>query len=169
MAVTIRQIREADIPAFHRVLDAVAREKRYLATMRAPSLDKTRKFVEGNIARGCAQYVAEVDGELVGWADILPGNRDSTQHMGGLGMGIVDGHRRRGIGRQLLQAAIDHCWRQGLVRIELEVFTNNAPAIGLYEALGFQYEGRLRKARLLDGEYRDVFHMALLHPDIDDG
>ena len=26
---------------------------------------------------------------------------------------------------------------------------------------------RLRKARLVDGEYRDVLHMALLHPDLD--
>ena len=54
----------------------------------------------------------------------------------------------------------------GLVRIELEVFVDNARAIALYEKRGFRYEGRLRKARLIDGDYRDVFHMALLHPTV---
>jgi RimJ/RimL family protein N-acetyltransferase len=166
-AVNLRLIREDDIPAFHRLLDSVAREKKYLASVEAPPIERMREFVLGNIREGYAQYVAECDGELVGWADIVPGQRTSTQHMGGLGMGVADGFRGRGIGRMLLSRAIEHCWEMGLKRIELEVFVNNARAITLYEHMGFQHEGRLRKARLIDGEYQDVLHMALLHPDFE--
>jgi RimJ/RimL family protein N-acetyltransferase len=150
------------------VLDAVASEKKYLAMVKAPPLARVRDFVLENIRVNHAQYVAEVDGRLVGWADVSPGERDSTRHMGRIGMGIVDGYRGQGIGRRLLEAVIEHCWRVGLVRIELEVFVDNARAIALYEKLGFLYEGRLRKARLIDGEYRDVFHMALLHASVAD-
>ena len=164
---SIRLIEESDIPAFHALLDSVAREKKYLAMERAPTIERTREFVLGNIRRGYAQYVAEVDGDLIGWADILPGQRDSTRHMGGLGMGVADGFRGQGIGRALLSRAIEHCWEMGLKRIELEVYVQNTRAIILYERMGFVLEGRLRKARLMDGEYRDVLHMAILHPDLD--
>ena len=163
MSVEIRLIRESDVEGFWSALDAVASEKRYLATTRAPPLAEARDFIVDNIRNNHAKYVAEADGQIIGWADAIPGRRDSTRHMAGVGMGVVEAWRGRGIGRRLLEAVIDHCWRARLVRIELEVFTDNTQAIALYESLGFEYEGRLRKARLIDGEYRDVFHMALLH------
>ena len=168
MTVQVRLIRESDIEGFWAVLDAVASEKKYLATLKAPPLEQVREFITGNIRDNHAQFIAESDGRVVGWADAIPGARDSTRHMAGVGMGVLEAYRGQGIGRRLLEALIEHCWRTRLVRIELEVFVDNAPAIGLYEKLGFQYEGRLRKARLIDGEYRDVFHMALLHPSIDE-
>lgn len=165
---TIRPIRESDIEDFWSILDAVASEKKYLAMVKAPPPARVRDFVLENIRGNHVQYVAEVGGQLVGWADVFRGERDSTRHTGRVGMGIIDGYRGRGIGRRMLEAVIEHCWRVGLLRIELEVFVDNAPAIALYEKLGFRYEGRLRKARLIDGEYRDVFHMALLHASIAD-
>lgn len=166
-AAAIRLIREEDIPAFHQLLDSIAREKKYLAMVQAPPIDRTREFVLGNIRMGHAQYVAERDGELLGWVDVTPGQRDSTRHSGALGMGVAAGSRGQGIGRRLLATAIAHCWDMGLRRIELEVFVTNARAIALYEKLGFRLEGRLRSARLIDGAYQDVLHMALLHPDLE--
>jgi RimJ/RimL family protein N-acetyltransferase len=166
VTASVRFIRETDADAFRAVLDAVASERKYLATIKAPPLERVREFIRDNVSNNHAQYVAEVDGRLVGWADALPAGRDSTRHMASVGMGIIAGFRGQGIGRRLLEAVIEHCWRAGLMRIELEVFVDNAPAIALYEKLGFQYEGRLRKARLIDGDYKDVFHMALLHPSI---
>ena len=41
--VTIRLIREEDIPDFHRLLDSIAREKKYLAMVQAPPIDRTRE------------------------------------------------------------------------------------------------------------------------------
>ena len=83
-------------------------------------------------------------------------------------MGVASAYRGQGVGSRLLAAAIEHSWTAGFKRIELEVFVTNARAIALYEKLGFLLEGRLRKARLIDGAYHDVFHMALLHPDLED-
>jgi RimJ/RimL family protein N-acetyltransferase len=166
MTVQVRPIRETDIEGFRAVLDAVASEKKYLATVRAPPLKQVREFVVGNIRGNNAMYVAETEGEIVGWADAVRGTRDSTRHTASVGMGIIEAYRGQGIGRRLLERVIEHCWRARLVRIELEVLVDNARAIALYEKLGFHYEGRLRKARLICGEYKDVFHMALLHPSL---
>lgn len=49
----------------------------------------------------------------------------------------------------------------GLERVELEVFASNAPAIALYEKMGFVTEGVKKRARKLDGLYDDVVQMAL--------
>jgi putative acetyltransferase len=50
----------------------------------------------------------------------------------------------------------------GLRRIELTVFTDNAPAIALYRRFGFVEEGRSRGYAMRDGVLADVLHMARL-------
>lgn len=52
--------------------------------------------------------------------------------------------------------------RQGLIRIELEVFASNAPAIALFQGAGFAREGVKRKARYLDGVFSEIECMALI-------
>ena len=49
MPVDIVPIEEGHIEGFHRTLDFVARERRYLAFLEAPPLESTRAFVLGNI------------------------------------------------------------------------------------------------------------------------
>jgi putative acetyltransferase len=53
----------------------------------------------------------------------------------------------------------------GVLRIELTVYTDNAPAIALYRKFGFVVEGCHRGYALRDGRYVDAFAMARLHPD----
>ena len=49
-----------------------------------------------------------------------------------------------------------------LTRLELTVFTDNAPAIRLYKRTGFKVEGTLKKYAYRDGQYVDAFAMARL-------
>lgn len=50
---------------------------------------------------------------------------------------VEDAARSSGIGRALVEAAIERARVRGCVRIELDVDDTNAPARGLYESLGF--------------------------------
>lgn len=52
--------------------------------------------------------------------------------------------RRQGIGRALLQGALEYARARGVVRIFLEVAEGNAAALGLYAAFGFVSMGRRR-------------------------
>jgi hypothetical protein len=54
----IAPIKRADVAAFHAVVDVVAREKNYLASLKAPPLKQTRKFVLENLKKGNPQFVA---------------------------------------------------------------------------------------------------------------
>ena len=54
---------------------------------------------------------------------------------------------------------------EGLTRLALTVAADNARAIGLYEAVGFELEGRHRDAvRLADGFRDELAYAKLLAP-----
>ena len=71
--------------------------------------------------------------------------------------------RWRGIGRKLLDRTMAAARKLGLTRIDLAVFSGNAPAMALYKQCGFQLEGCLRDAVLIDGEYRDILLMGVIY------
>jgi ribosomal protein S18 acetylase RimI-like enzyme len=79
-----------------------------------------------------------------------------------LGIALLPEARGQGLGARLLQAAIDRSWARGLTRIALHVRADNLNAKALYERLGFEHEGIVRRASLIDGVYHDAHAMALL-------
>jgi len=158
--IAVRSIAPDDVPSFHRCLDAVARERRFLAMLEAPPLEEVREFVISGRRRGVVQFVTTFDGEVIGWCDISPVPFDGFRHCGALGMGVLPLHRRRGVGRRLLEATLREAERCGITRVQLEVFASNRAAISLYEAFGFECEGRKRRARELDGLAEDLVCMA---------
>ncbi|MEM8665314.1 MAG: GNAT family N-acetyltransferase, partial [Pseudomonadota bacterium] len=129
-------------------------------TLRPPfqSVAATRRFLE-RIGENSVSIVAIIDGELVGSAGLqrFAGRR---AHAAGVGIGVHDNFTGRGIGTALLGALIDSAdnWL-GLTRIELSVFTDNAPAIRLYEKAGFVREGIHRGYALRHGRYVDALAM----------
>jgi len=153
---------EEHIVDLHAVVDSVARERKYLAMLKAFSLEETAEFVRSRIRAKNPHFVALVDGRVVGWCDITPMPRETQAHGGVLGMGILDGHRGGGIGTALMRAALDAAAAGGLTRVELTARDDNARARALYEKTGFVVEGVKRRAALHDGVHYDLVLMALL-------
>lgn len=70
--------------------------------------------------------------------------------------------RGRGLGRQAMLAVMDFCFHSlKLERLYLDHYTGN-PAGYLYQSLGFQYEGILRKNCRKNGILYDVHLMSML-------
>jgi putative acetyltransferase len=162
MDARIVPIAEAHAASFRECLDAVAREKRYLAQVEAPPVERVAEFVRGSVAADAAQFVALDGDRVVGWADIFPAWPSAIAHRGSLGMGVLGGYRGQGLGAKLLEACIAKACAKGLTRIELEVRADNLPAIRLYERFGFVKEGVRRHGMRFDDAYFDAIDMALL-------
>lgn len=160
MDIDIRKIQNNDVSGFYDALCDVANEKIYLLTTTPPPYDKIEKFVKNNIANNNAQYIALLNNNIIGWADIIPLERNTMSHVGHLGMGVLSDFRSQGIGLKLLQKTMTHAFSQGLTRLELEVFSDNQSAIALYKKCGFNIEGVKRYARLFSGNYQDIVIMA---------
>jgi ribosomal protein S18 acetylase RimI-like enzyme len=160
--IEIVPITQGHIEGFHKTLDIVARERRYLAFLEAPPLEATRAFNLDMIEQGFPQLVVLSAGEVVGWCDVTPKPRPIYAHSGVLGMGLLPQFRRQGIGKRLILQALAAARAFGLQRVELTVRENNANAIALYKKVGFEIEGVQRNTVLVDGTYENVILMAVL-------
>ena len=130
-----------------------------------PSVEAWRKRLE-EPPEGTFGLVACVDGELVGQLNIhtFP-SRPRRRHVGQIGMSVGDDFQGKGIGTALMAAAVDLAdnWLN-LLRLELEVFTDNEPAVRLYKKFGFVIEGTLVRYAFRAGQYVDVYTMARFRP-----
>lgn len=162
MSVEIVPIAESHIDGFHACLDAVARERRYLAMFEAPSIEQARAFVLQNIAADAAQFVAVDQGSVVGWCDVSTSWHHAHRHRGTLGIGLLPTYRGQGLGQRLIRACIEKVQPKGIVRIELQVRADNQRAITLYQRMGFHPEGLARRAIRCDGVDHDALRMAVL-------
>jgi ribosomal protein S18 acetylase RimI-like enzyme len=60
-----------------------------------------------------------------------------------LGIGVLDGWRKRGIGRALMAAAEESARRRGAEQIVLDMSSANAHALRFYGSLGYVTHGLL--------------------------
>lgn len=85
----------------------------------------------------CVYLVAEIDGEVagcLGMTDIChEGNIDNVV--------VAERFRGRGIATKLMEALFEEGRKRGIEAYTLEVRVSNAPAIHLYEKMGFVSEG----------------------------
>jgi ribosomal protein S18 acetylase RimI-like enzyme len=158
-SVVVRRSTSADVDSFWRCVDAVARERRWLAFVEAAPIEQTRRFLA---MQGLIHFVAVQKDDVVGWCDVAPRQQEGMRHCGELGIGLLSDYRGRGLGRQLLHEALEAARQGGIMRVELEVYASNTSAISLYERMGFVHEGRKRAARILDGRTEDILCMAWL-------
>ncbi len=164
MEALVRPIAIADVEGFRACVNAVGRERRYLAFLREFSLTETANFVARNLEAGDPQLVADAAGEIVGWCDVRRDTVDSYAHVGMLGMGVLAAWRGRGIGERLLRAGLDAACAAGIEKIELSVYATNTRARALYEKVGFVLEGTRVRGRKVDDRYDDVHMMAWFPP-----
>ena len=144
--------------------DLVAEGLDTIAIRTAPRLEDQRDYIErARLAERSAIWLA-MDGDVVvGLLDVWGGERADARHLGRIGLSVAKAWRGRGVGRLLLVAAVDQArsWPD-FCRLELECVPWNAPAIALYEHLGFRHEGRRTKGVNLRGTPEDMLLMALI-------
>ena len=132
-----------------------------------PSVEVWRKRL-AEPPEGLFSLLACVENEVVGQLGLhtLPHN-PRRRHVGQIGMAVRDDWQGRGAGTALMQAAVELADRWlNLSRLELEVYTDNEPAIRLYKKFGFAIEGTLVRFAYRDGQFVDTYCMARLREAI---
>jgi ribosomal protein S18 acetylase RimI-like enzyme len=109
---------------------------------------------------GAGRSIA-VDGETVlGSVALLPLTGWSS-HVAELRVVVAPDHRGRGVGRALTRHAVLEALDLGLKKIVVEVVSDQAPAIAMFRALGFDPEALLTDhVRDQSGALRDLMILA---------
>jgi len=107
-----------------------------------------------------AVFVAENEAGIVGRLSLARDSHPASHHVADLGLMVAAGHRRQGIGRSLLEQAVEWARESEIEKLELHVFPHNEPAIKLYEQFGFEREGLRRGHFRRGGRLVDAVLMA---------
>lgn len=123
----------------------------------------TTESIEEAVARELV-LVAEIDGEVVGWAkagpysdehDYYDGIREATLY-------VERSARRRGVGAALLEMLARKAAAEGRHKLVGKIFSSNEASIALVKALGWREVGVHRRHGQLDGQWKDVTVVELL-------
>jgi RimJ/RimL family protein N-acetyltransferase len=99
---------------------------------------------------------------VVGEAIVTGGDFQRNRLSGTIGIGILEAHSRRGLGRKFLREIDAYAKVHGLHRLELTVMEANAPARALYESMGYVVEGIKRDSLYVGNNFVNEIIMAKL-------
>jgi len=161
--IRIRRAEASDAAALCRLAEDIGREPGgwLLTTEMWRAVGEERRYLRAARRHAdAAVYVVDDDGEIVGRLSLARDPHPASRHVADLGLMVAVGHRRRGIGRALLEQAVAWARVSGVRKLELHVFPWNRPAIALYESFGFVREGYRAGHYRRDGDEVDAILMA---------
>ena len=162
MSVVIRSARPEDAAALVELGAAVGSEDGgwLLSSDGWRSAADERRYLRALKRYADAAVYVAVDGEdVVGRLSLARDPNPASRHVADLGLMVAASHRRRGIGRALLEQAVQWARAADVRKLELHVFPWNEAAIVLYERFGFEREGLRRGHYNRGGEDLDAILM----------
>jgi L-amino acid N-acyltransferase YncA len=118
-----------------------------------------------SIAGRYPAVIAEIDGQIVGWAGAGPYRaRKCYRGIGEFSVYVRREWRRRGVGDLLLAAIIREAERLGLWKLLSRIFLFNEASRALCQKHGFREVGIYEKHARLDGRWLDVVIVERLIP-----
>lgn len=164
----IRTAASHDGKAMHQLTkDVVSEEAGLIMTMEDYFLSVEEEMRRNEVFLQHPQtiaIIAEHEKKLIAILTIEPEPLLKTAHRGSLGIIIHRDYRSQGIGKILMNTAIQ--WAKNNIyyeKLELEVLQSNVPGISLYEKVGFVHEGIIQDAvKHRENNYENLLKMGLL-------
>jgi putative acetyltransferase len=163
VCLEIRAANKNDVAELHRLRSQEANAQNLLSTPYL-SLDEMAYHIDTKSQREftlVAEWTEGDEASLVGTISLTVGEGREARSGKVHGMMVDQNFHSRGVGTKLLEAILDLSdnWL-ALVRLELDVLSDNEPAIGLYEKMGFVKEGLRKYASIKDGQFAHEYFMA---------
>ena len=126
------------------------------------SVEEEVEFIRKNRENPRALHLlAFVDGVFAGSCSFSPGSeRIRCRHRCSMGISLYREFWGMGVGTALMGEILSAAKSVGFEQMELEVVSTNAPAIALYQKMGFETTGTIPHAfKYRDGTYADFLFM----------
>lgn len=163
--LSVRTLTTADAPVFRALrLRALKEHPDAFTSSYEEEVEKPLSATEQRIAGdGNVFWGAFVHGQICGMIGLTREARTKNRHKANVvAMYVAPECGRRGLGRALLRALLDHARNVAkLEQLVLTVTRGNVGATELYKAAGFEAFGVEPRAIKVDGAYHDKEHMIL--------
>lgn len=150
--VVVRPVTDDDLPAVLGIYaEGLATRYATFETRVPTAAALQRRWMPG------LAWVAEIDGEVVGWTAVGPTSARACYRGVGESMVYVAEHARgRGVGRALLHTQVTEADAAGIWTLQASVFPENRASLALHHAAGYRTLAVRTRIAQLDGEWRDT-------------
>jgi ribosomal protein S18 acetylase RimI-like enzyme len=158
----VRPSRDDDAAGLAELIDAVAGEGELIAAVpgEPDTIEQSARLVSV-VLEGGLTLTLEIDGVPAGHVMVLRRAGAHYAHVGEIAILVSNAYRGVGLGRLLMEMAIEWGRAVGLAKLTLRVFPDNTRAISLYRSLRFRDEGLVTgEVRMPSGD-RDMLLMGL--------
>ncbi|AGU82808.1 GNAT family N-acetyltransferase [Streptococcus anginosus] len=168
LELVIREAEPQDAKHLVDFLNQVGQESDYMTLDDAGILmteEQMSSFIEHQAASDNQIYlIALLDDAIAGLVSITADFHERIRHIGQVFIVVKRAFWNQGLGKLLLEEAIDWAENSGVIRrLELTVQARNERAVHLYQTFGFEIEGiQKRGAYLSEGKFLDVYLMGKL-------
>jgi L-amino acid N-acyltransferase YncA len=102
-------------------------------------------------------WVAEVDGEVVGWTAVMPtSTRECYAGVGETSVYVTAAARGRGVGKALLHTQVTEADAAGMWTLQTAIFPENRASLALHRSAGYRTLAVRTRIARLDGVWRDT-------------
>ncbi|WP_295157534.1 GNAT family N-acetyltransferase [uncultured Brachyspira sp.] len=161
-------IREAHIEDAENVVNYIVKvsdETNFMmsdSNERELDIKKEEEFLQ-NIQKSITakMFLCEIDGKIIGICNLKGIDRKRVKHRVNLAISVLKEYWGNGVGRKLINYAVDYSKKNSIKKIELIVRTDNKRALKLYKSLGFFIEGEIKSFFCIDDVYYNCYMMGL--------
>ncbi|WP_037309134.1 helix-turn-helix domain-containing GNAT family N-acetyltransferase [Amycolatopsis orientalis] len=158
--VTVRALAEEDWSAVRRIYGEGVATGLTTFEIEVP----TRKALDGNWLSG-HRWVAEIDGEVVGWTAATPMSaREHQQGVAETSVCVAESHRGRGVGKALLFKQVTEADAAGIWTLQTSILTDNRAGIALHHSAGYRTVGIRERIVLREGTWHDTVFLERRSP-----
>jgi len=156
---------ERNLKKFQVFINSLVEEEAMILMNEKATLKEEKEYVDSMLKsvknKSRVYLIAEHDNKIVGNASIEL-EKWRTNHIGKFAIAIADGYRGAGLGNYLMSEVIKLAKKELSPKpkiIQLRVYSNNTPAVGLYKKMGFKIVAKLPKQIQWKGKLVDEFIM----------
>ncbi|MTH53990.1 GNAT family N-acetyltransferase [Bacillus mangrovi] len=152
----LRLANREDLPRIVDIYNTTIASRMVTADLEPVSYESREKWFDDHTDR-YPLWVAEENGAITSWVSLQPFyGREAYKHTAEVSIYIDPAFRGAGLGKKLLQAAIDECAGLDIYTLLGFVFGHNEPSIRLFERFGFSRWGTFPGIAELEGVERDL-------------
>lgn len=146
-----------DLPAIVAIYNSTIVSRQVTADLEPVSVESRLPWFHAHGPHARPLWVSEVAGRVVAWLSFSDFyGRPAYHHTAEISLYLDETVRGRGLGKQLLDAALKAAPALQIDTVLGFVFGHNTPSLRLFDGFGFETWGRLPRVAVLDGVERDL-------------
>ena len=146
-----------DLPGIVAIYNSTVPSRLVTADLEPVTLESRLQWFHAHGPKARPLWVVEENGEVIAWLSFSDFyGRPAYLRTAEVSIYLAESARGKGLGKQLLQAALERAPALGIDTLLGFIFGHNQPSLGLFGKFGFETWAHLPRVANLDGVERDL-------------